>query len=53
MGYQGRLVQDTSKPDDTMRKVMDVVKLSELGWVSVTKLEVRLDLTYKIFLENT
>ena len=47
VGYQGRFVQDTSKPDGTMRKVMDVGKLSELGWVPATKLAVGLGLTYK------
>lgn len=53
VGYQGRFVQDTSKPDGTMRKVMDVGKLSELGWVPATKLAVGLGLTYKKFLERT
>ena len=32
VGYQGSFVQDTSKPDGTMRKVMDVSRLSTLGW---------------------
>lgn len=34
VGYQGRFVQDTSKPDGAMRKVMDVSKIRNLGWVS-------------------
>ena len=53
VGYTGRFIQDTSKPDGTMRKVMDIEKLSELGWTSATKLSAGLDLTYKNFLENT
>ncbi|MDO9054469.1 MAG: NAD-dependent epimerase/dehydratase family protein [Gallionella sp.] len=32
VGYQGKFVQDTSKPDGTMRKVMDVTRMHELGW---------------------
>ena len=32
VGYQGRFVQDTSKPDGTLRKVMDVTRMHELGW---------------------
>ena len=31
-GFQGNLVQDTSKPDGTMRKVLDVSKIQALGW---------------------
>ena len=30
--FQGNLVQDTSKPDGTMRKVLDVSKIQALGW---------------------
>jgi len=32
VGYKGRFVQDTSKPDGTMRKVMDVSRMRALGW---------------------
>jgi len=53
VGYTGKFAQDTSKPDGTMRKVMDVEKLSELGWTPATKLSDGLDLTYKNFLEST
>lgn len=52
VGYTGKFVQDTSKPDGTMRKVMDIGRLSGLGWVSATKLAVGLDLTYKNILEK-
>lgn len=31
-GFQGNLMQDTSKPDGTMRKVLDVSKIQALGW---------------------
>lgn len=32
VGYEGEIVFDTTKPDGTMRKLMDVTKLSQLGW---------------------
>lgn len=39
LGFQGRLVFDTSKPDGTPRKLMDVTRLHSLGWRHVTTLE--------------
>ena len=38
VGFKGELVFDTSKPDGTMRKVMDVSKLKQLGWKAGTKM---------------
>jgi len=38
-GYEGRLVFDTTKPDGTPRKLMDVTKLSNLGWKATIKRE--------------
>jgi GDP-L-fucose synthase len=38
VGYCGKFVQDTSKPDGTMRKIMDVTKIRNLGWSSQTDL---------------
>src|SRR6202035_2057084 len=32
VGFQGRIVQDTSKPDGTPRKLLDVSTLNALGW---------------------
>jgi len=37
-GYKGRIVFDTSKPDGTPRKLMDVTKLSSLGWKASIRL---------------
>ena len=39
VGFEGGLVFDTSKPDGTPRKLMDVSKLNSLGWQAKTSLE--------------
>jgi GDP-L-fucose synthase len=49
VGYKGKFVQDTSKPDGTMRKVMDVSKIHGLGWKAKTGLKEGIALTYKTF----
>jgi GDP-L-fucose synthase len=51
VGYQGRFVQDTSKPDGTMRKVMDVSKIHNLGWKAHTSLQQGISQTYSLFKE--
>ena len=52
VGYKGKFVQDTSKPDGTMRKVMDVSKIHGLGWKATTSLKDGIQLTYKVFCET-
>ncbi len=39
VGYEGELKFDTTKPDGTPRKLMDVTKLTNLGWKATTTLE--------------
>jgi GDP-L-fucose synthase len=39
VGFEGEILTDTSKPDDTPRKIMDVSKLADLGWRSSISLE--------------
>jgi GDP-L-fucose synthase len=39
VGYEGEILTDTSKPDGTPRKLMDVSKLTNLGWKSSISLE--------------
>lgn len=50
--YQGKLVFDTSKPDGTISKVMDVSKIKNLGWIPKTKMEDGLRKTYEWYLNN-
>ncbi|WP_443627701.1 GDP-L-fucose synthase [Candidatus Njordibacter sp. Uisw_002] len=52
VGFEGDLVFDSSKPDGTMRKVMDVGRLKRLGWAYDVGLEHGLALTYAWFLAH-
>ena len=52
VGFEGDLVFDASKPDGTMRKVMDVGRLKRLGWEYDVGLEHGLALTYAWFLAH-
>lgn len=51
-GYTGELVFDTSKPDGTMRKLLDVSKINSLGWHSSINIEEGISITYKDFVEH-
>ena len=50
IGYRGRITWDASKPDGTPRKLMDVAKLSALGWSAKTGLREGIEKTYASFL---
>jgi GDP-L-fucose synthase len=50
VGFEGRIVFDTSKPDGTARKLLDVERLRALGWNASTTLEDGIALTYRDFL---
>ena len=50
--YRGEIIWDTSMPDGTYRKLMDVTRLEKLGWSSKISLEEGLYSTYKWFLQN-
>ena len=52
VGYTGRVVWDTSKPNGTPRKLLDVSKSRALGWTYTTELEEGLRLSYEDFLNN-
>lgn len=52
VGFDGDIVWDTSKPNGTPRKLMDVSKLSELGWTATTALEEGIRATYAWYKET-
>ena len=51
-GYEGTLLFDESKPDGTMRKLLDVEKINNLGWKASIELEDGLNSTYTEFKNN-
>lgn len=53
VGFNGKLEFDTSKPDGTPRKLMDVNKLHKQGWKHKVELKDGLKLTYRDFLSKT
>ena len=53
VGFKGEIIWDTSKPDGTPRKLMDVSKLHGLGWHHKIALEDGIKLAYQDFLKLT
>ena len=51
-GHTGEILWDSSKPDGTPRKLMNVDKLKLEGWSASTPLEIGVQRTYEWFLEN-
>lgn len=51
-GFEGRIETDPSKPDGTMRKLMDVSRLASMGWHASITLEEGIRSTYQWFLAN-
>ena len=52
VGYKGAILWDTSRPNGTPRKLLDVSKAAALGWTSKTGLEEGIRLAYDDFLHN-
>ncbi|NLR90493.1 GDP-L-fucose synthase [Flammeovirga agarivorans] len=52
VGFEGELVWDSSKPDGTPRKLMDVSKLHQAGWKHKVELKEGISLTYQDFIKN-
>jgi GDP-L-fucose synthase len=51
-GYQGDILTDSSKPDGTMRKLMDVSRLADMGWRARIDLEEGVRSTYDWYLQH-
>jgi GDP-L-fucose synthase len=52
VGFEGKLIWDTSKPDGTPRKVLDCGKLTNLGWKPKVHLREGLEQTYQWFMQQ-
>lgn len=52
IGFTGKIVHDSSKPDGTPRKLLDVSRINSLGWRYKTELRDGIDKTYKWFLSK-
>jgi GDP-L-fucose synthase len=52
VGYEGRIEWDTTRPNGTPRKLLDVSKAAKLGWTYKTELEEGIKLSYQDFLNN-
>jgi GDP-L-fucose synthase len=52
VGFAGEIIWDTSKPDVTPRKLLDVSRMKALGWEASISLEDGLRQTYAWFLDN-
>jgi GDP-L-fucose synthase len=52
VGHQGEIIWDSTKPDGTPRKLMDIGKLNSRGWNSKIALEEGISKTYSWFLDN-
>jgi GDP-L-fucose synthase len=52
VGHKGEIIWDSSKPDGTPRKLMDVSKMTTAGWSAKTTLKEGIQKTYQWFQEN-
>jgi GDP-L-fucose synthase len=52
VGFEGEIQWDSSKPDGTFRKLMDISRLEAVGWKATTSLDDGIQLAYQWFLDN-
>lgn len=52
IGFKGKIVHDSSKPDGTPRKLLDVSRINLLGWKYKTELREGIDKTYRWYLDR-
>jgi GDP-L-fucose synthase len=50
IGFSGKIVFDTSKPDGTPRKLLDVSRMRDIGWQAHTPLGEGIEVAYRDFL---
>jgi len=53
VGYNEKLIFDSTKPDGTMRKLMDVSRMNRIGWTASTSLGKGIITAYQSYLENS
>ena len=53
VGFDGEVRFDPSRPDGTPRKLLDISKISGLGWEAKIPLKEGIEQTYRWYLENT
>lgn len=53
IGFNGKIVHDSSKPDGTPRKLLDVSRMNSLGWKYKTELGNGIEKTYRWYLDRT
>jgi len=52
VGYAGKIVFDTSRPDGAPQKLLDVSRLTQLGWMARTELRAGIAAAYRDFLDG-
>ena len=52
IGFRGNIIFDSTKPDGTLRKLLDVKIINSLGWKAETSLKKGLEISYLDFLKN-
>jgi GDP-L-fucose synthase len=53
VGFAGEIVFDTTRPDGTPRKLLDVGRMADLGWKAKINLEEGIKKTYSWYLEKS
>ena len=49
IGFKGKIIWDTTKPDGTFKKQLDISKIKKIGWTPTTSLEKGLELTIDFY----
>jgi GDP-L-fucose synthase len=53
VGFSGEIVRDTSKPDGAPRKLLDIDKVTRLGWTPKIRLSAGIEATYREYVKTT